>query len=691
MKIQIDYLKTFINLEDPSLIQSKATRSEKQRIWKEVFASVGMETDEIIDFKDQDVFDIAITPNRPDWLSHYGMARDLHARLPELEFHKPEISSRSFEIENEPFFIHIEDKLDCERYCGCIVRDIEVGESPDEVKHLLESLGLRPINSIVDISNLIVVTIGHPIHMFDLDKLSGNELHIRRARNGERISLLNEQEVDLDEDFLVIADSTEPVALAGIMGGEDSGVSASTRNILIESAHFNPRVIRKAARKIGLSSDASFRFERGADIAIAPDAINMALDMIQKSASQPLNITYYSDQFPAGFEAQVVELEKRYSSLYSGIEIEEKICARILKDLGFSLTAKNESWIVKVPSYRVDIYGKQDLVEEITRIHGYDRLKAEIPTTSNLVLDRDYGQELHQKIRYHLTSVGFDESINYVFHGPEEFDLINPGSKAVIIRNPLGKDYSVLRQSLLPGLLKNMALNFNHNFHGVHLFEIGQKFQPAEDEVKETQYVSVCASGEYIRSNWKQQQAQPMDFFQFKSLILSLFRRLSIPVDLDETSMEIMEEGCCFSIHYNNNPIGYIGMLKKSVTDWYKIETPVMAAEINIDTISISELEGGFDMWNKFPSYKRDISFLMDRKTGFRKLEKSIQTLKPDSLESFHLFDRYRGEGIPDDKVSLSMTFSYTDETRTLTTEEINRMHNDFMKRLINKFNLIQR
>ncbi|MCK4836478.1 MAG: hypothetical protein KAT17_07565, partial [Candidatus Aminicenantes bacterium] len=337
MRINIDYLKQFLNIEDAKIISKHLSRAQKRDVWKELFASVGLETTEIIDFKGKDIFEIEITPNRPDWLSHYGVARDLHSKLPELDFHTPNITDRKFEKNKDNFTINIENKDDCGRYIACIIRNIEVKESTEGIKELLESFGLRPINNFVDVSNLIVTTIGHPIHMFDLDKLKGNEINIRRAQKGEGIGLLDGKEIELNEDFLVIADRSNPVALAGIMGGEYSGVTQETRNILIESAYFNPAVIRKAAKKIGIKSEASFRFERGADILIPPPAINMALDMIEKSESHSLDISYYDDRFPADFVPKKIQLDKIYPSAYSGIQISENIAFKILIDLGFGL------------------------------------------------------------------------------------------------------------------------------------------------------------------------------------------------------------------------------------------------------------------------------------------------------------------------------------------------------------------
>jgi len=691
MRININFLSQFINLEHENIIPRNVTREKKREILKELFASIGMETSEIIDFNGKDVFEIEITPNRPDWLSHFGVARDMHSRLPELIFSPLSVADRQFNFKNEDFIINIEDQQDCGRYTGCIVRDIEVKESSPEVKDLLESFGLRPINNIVDISNMIVMTMGQPIHMFDLEKLQGNEINIRRAKQGEKILLLDEQEVDLSHDFLVIADKSEPVALAGIMGGLLSGVTSKTKNILIESAYFNPVVIRKVAKKLGIKSDASYRFERGADIMIPPTALRMALDMIEKSLNKKLSITYFDDRFPAGFTSKSVELDKNYPSEYSGIDIGKNISEQILRDLGFKLQNRGDKWTVDVPSYRVDIYGKQDLVEEICRIYGYDRLISQIPNTLNSSFKIDSRRELIQKIRNHLTSIGFFEVINYIFLSEEENGFFSKKDNSVEIQNPLGKEFQMLRKSLIPGLIKNSVYNFNQSINGINLFEFGYQYRIEGNEIQEKEILALSASGEYQKPNWKEKEGQDLDFFMFKSLVATLFRRLSVDFKLKKSVSDFLEKECSFLVLANGFEIGYMGRLKKEISDWYKINNPVLVAEMRLSKIAACVKDRPFKMWNKFPSSSRDFSFLIDKKITYDKLIDLIEECKPDSLENYELFDYYRGKGIPKNKISLSMSFSYRDKSRTLTNEEINLMHEKLVEKLKTRLNLVQR
>lgn len=692
MRINCQYLQRFINIHDKSIIPDKVSGSEKRKIWKELLASIGMETTEVIDFKGQDIFDIEITPNRPDWLSHVGVARDLHAKLPSLKFKGIEVRDRTLGPNRTPFGIHIQDPDDCGRYIGCIVRHVQVKESSAETKALLESLGLRPINNIVDISNLVVMTLGHPIHIFDLDRLQGDEINIRRAHKGEKMMLLDGQQIEMGDDFLVIADGSEPVALAGIMGGEDSGVTGNTSNIFIESAYFNPSIVRKEARKTGIRSDASYRFERGADILIPPDALKWALDLIEDSMGRPLDVSYYHDHFPSGFTPKVITLSKTYPSNYSGIPIGHTVTTQVLTDLGFGLKDSGDHWDVTVPSFRTpNIDGKEDLVEEIIRIHGYERLTSEIPRTVTWMVKPNPVRELKHKMAQHLNSIGFYEAINYIFTSPEDKAFLDQDKDYVQITNPLGKDFSILRQSLFPGLLKNIQLNFNHSTTGVGLFEYGNRFWQEKDEIHEKEMLALCASGEYQKGNWRNRKGQDFDFFVFKSLLFSLFSKLKMSVKLKKDANQIFDRHCSFSVLVGEERIGQMGELDQEIRIGYQLEKPVMLAEFGIADIQSRIQAGTFRMWNIYPSSSRDFSFLMDRDVTYSQLEDAIQRNKPDALEDFTLFDRYQGKGIPGDKISLSMSFSYSHKNRTLKNEEINEMHNRLINRLTKTFDLIQR
>ncbi|MCK4836445.1 MAG: hypothetical protein KAT17_07400, partial [Candidatus Aminicenantes bacterium] len=400
---------------------------------------------------------------------------------------------------------------------------------------------------------------------------------------------------------------------------------------------------------------------------------------------------YYDDRFPADFVPKKIQLDKIYPSAYSGIQISENIAFKILIDLGFGLDDRGDHWEVEVPSFRVDIYGKQDMVEEIIRVYGYDRLTSEIPKTTSSIVKMDVKRELNQEIRNHLTSIGFFEVMNYIFISPEEHSFFSRDRDFLEIRNPLGKDFSILRKSLFPGLLKNILLNFNHSIPGVGLFEYGNQFGIANQEIQEKEILAIGASGQYQKENWKNKQGQEFDFFIFKSLIFSLFSKLKISLILKDKHKQFFDRDCSFSVFIKGQEVGHMGILKKEILDWYKLEKPVMLAEFFVSGIIKNIETKSFQMWNKYPSYDRDLSFLMNKNLKYSQLEAAICELKPDSLENHTLFDRYQGKGIPEDKISLSMTFSYSNNQKILINEEINEMHTNFINKLIKKFDLIQR
>jgi len=679
MKINLDYLKHIINLDVD--VES----------FKELLNSIGIEVDDVSDYKGSPVLEVEITPNRPDWLSHYGIAREIKAKKNELKISSPSFYSLESVTGNESFSINIENFGECGRYTGCIVRNIQVGESSQEVKDLLDSFGLRPINNIVDISNLVVMTLGQPIHIFDLDKLQGNEINIRRGKDGEKLTLLDEQEVKLSSEHLVIADRQNPVALAGVMGGLDSGVTLETKNIFIESAYFNPSLVRKTARSFGLSTDASYRFERGGDILVTRKALEYALNLIDGCCPDSLNITYINDYFPVSHTSQIVELDKEYTNIYSGIQIEEKVSARILENLGFQLEDKGKSWSVGVPSYRVDIYGKQDLVEEITRIYGYDKLESKIPFVSNLTRSKNTMRDIAGQIRNYLTALGYNEVINYSFHSLEENKITANDQQFIEIKNPLGLDFSVMRNSLVPGLLRNTELNLNNSIERVTLFEIGKVFSFENDGVVEKDVLGVSASGKHIKENWNNKKAEYFDLYIFKSYLIGLLNKFCRDFHYIESQHIHLEQGTSFTIIIDGKNAGYLGELNKESAKKQKLNQPVFLAELDLAIIIDNLKENRFRMWNKFPSSRRDFSFLIGKSVNYLNLESEIEKLKPETLENYSLVDKYEGKNIPNDKVSLSMSFSYRSKEKTLTNEEVNDIHNELIKRLVKELNLIQR
>ncbi len=679
MKINTKYLKDFIKFD----LDTTGLKS--------LLETMGFEVEEIIKYKGVDVIEVEVTPNRPDWLSHNGIARDMYAKDPSLALINSKNKTQLVESNNNSFDINIKNSDDCPRYSGCIIKNIKVSESSNEIKELLLSLGLRPINSIVDVSNLILITYGHPIHIFDLDKIEGNEINIRRAEKGEKLVLLDEQNIELNEEFLVIADKNKPVALAGIIGGIDSGVTIESKNIFIESAVFNPVVVRKSARRIGLSTDASFRFERGTDILCTRDILEKTVDKLAKVLSQDIKIGYFDDMFPENFANQTVIMEKEFPAKYSGIDIKHDDSENILNRLGFKTEDKGMFWNVTVPSYRVDIYGKQDLIEEIVRIYGYDNLKSVLPSLSTDKIKKWPERELRKTIGQRLINIGAFEVLNYSFHTKEDNSFFADENLNVEIKNPLGLGFSIMRNSLIPGVLKNTGTNMNQSVKFVFLYEFGSVFSLKADTIDQKNKLVISASGIFQKSNWMVKADIFWNFFLFKSILANLSSRLFIEFEFKKSKINYFKNGVAFDVLYKGDNIGVIGELKDEVLANYKLDKPVYIAEVDMQ--KINEIKKVFKLkkWNVFPSTKRDFSFYIDKNNDYENIKNVINNNKPENLINFELFDMYEGKGNPENKISLSMSFTYQDELRTLENNEVNEMHEKFIKTITEKLKLTQR
>jgi len=678
MKINIDYLKQFValNMDDAAL--------------KELLAGIGLETAETLEVEGQTVLDIETTPNRPDWLSHYGIARDIAATDGKLRFTPMDVTAAALETGTGGFAIHVEDAADCLRYSGCIVRDVAVRESDPATKKLLTSLGLRPINDIVDISNLVMMTCGQPLHIFDLERLQGDQIRVRRARPGETLRLLDERDVRLDENILLIADASRPLALAGIMGGLASGISARTRHIFIESACFNPVVIRRAARQLGLRTDASYRFERGMDVEATIPALKMALHLLARSQGRKAAPAFFQDVYPRPLPRLSLRLDKDYPGRLTGIPIPEKESAAILERLGFILSDQGGFWQVQPPGYRVDVTCKQDLVEEIIRVYGYGHLRGELPLAANpgLRVDRERGTAL--RLKSQLADAGFNEVINYVFQSEEENRQADPSGKSLALKNPLGKDFAVMKNSLLAGLLKNTASNANQSLERVALFEIGKVFGQADGKILENSRLAVSAYGCQQKKDWRQAE-QNFDFPLFKSLLALLGKRLRLALVFKRSAHPAFAGSCCFAVEADGRPCGWCGEIAPGFSRLYKLEKPVFAAEFDLAALIATVGESRFRMWKRFPAVRRDFTFLMAQAVSYEELSSRIEGSRPDVLENFELTDVFRGDSIPADKVSFSMGFTYRAQDRTLTGDEVNAVHQEFIAKLVEQLGLIQR
>lgn len=678
MKINITYLKKFVafDLEEDPL--------------KELLAGIGLEVSETLSLDGQTILEIEITPNRPDWLSHYGIAREIAAKDGMLRFTPIAVEGLELDASSKGFTIAIEDASDCWRYTGCIVRDVAVGESDPAVQKLLVSLGLRPINNIVDISNLVMMTCGQPLHIFDLEQLQGEQIRIRRAKKNEKIRLLDEREIALNENFLLIADRSRPLALAGIMGGLQSGISPRTRHIFIESACFNPLVIRHASRLLGFKTDASYRFERGMDVAATIPALKLALYLLGQAQGKMPPLSYFQDVYPQPLPPAWIKLDKDYPDRLTGIVIDPGTSSAILGRLGFRLRDEGGHWQVQAPSHRVDVTCKQDLVEEIIRIHGYGHLQAQLPLTANPLLRIDREREIGQRLKSQLADVGFNEVINYVFQSPEENALVDPQPLPLTLKNPLGKDFSVLKNSLLPGLLKNTALNANQYWERVALFEIGNVFGQHDGKILEEKELAISTYGRQQKKDWRRPE-EAFDFSYLKSVLAMLCQRLRLDCTFKKSAHPAYAGACCFAIELNGRPCGRCGEVTPGLCRYYKLDKPVFAAEINLPVLFREIKENRFQMWKRFPAVRRDFTFLMAKTVRYEELSACLERLRPAALESFELTDVFRGSSVPADQVSFSMGFTYRAQDRTLTGDEVNGLHLGLIGKMVEQLHLIQR
>ncbi|MCK4888835.1 MAG: phenylalanine--tRNA ligase subunit beta, partial [Candidatus Aminicenantes bacterium] len=482
MRINLDYLKKFID-----------HKYNKQDL-KELLASIGIEVNEMIEINGRDVFEVEITPNRPDWLSHYGIAREIHAKNPSLSL-KTIVTDRKKSIDKSDFRVEIKDRTGCSRYSGVILNNVKVGKSSPGLTSLIESFGLRSVNNIVDISNLVLMTYGHPIHIFDLDKITGDKIIIRSAEKDEVITLLDGMVKKLDVADLVIADENKSIAVAGVMGEEHSGVSEKTVNIFIESAWFDPSRVRITSKKMGMKTEASYLFERGADVENTSRIIDLTIDRIEEELGYQPEIIQYFDEYPEKLKKQIVELDKDFPEKFTGIQISEKASTEILESLGFKLEDEKTKWKVEVPSFRVDINKHEDLVEEIIRIYGYDKLDTTLPATAVNSVEKYEKRGFLDKIRSHFAANGYSEVINYSFHSLKDNSFFGDDSQNVELRNPIGSDYSVMRNSLLSGILKNTATNSNNDFRRISLFESGTVFSREGNKLIEKDLICISSSG----------------------------------------------------------------------------------------------------------------------------------------------------------------------------------------------------
>lgn len=640
---------------------------------------VGLAVDSVSEANGDFILDIDVTSNRPDCLNHLGVAREA-AAIYGLELRAPRAPEPLASGERVDYSVAIRNSRLCRRYSALLISDITVAPAPEWMRRRLESLDMRPINNIVDITNYVLLELGHPLHAFDFDKLAGGKIVVRAARRGERIVTLDGAERRLDPTMLVIADAERPVAVAGVMGGAESEISHSTRRVLLESAYFDPISIRRTAKKLGLSTEASYRFERGADIEATIKAIARAAQLICEIAGGRVSGDLI-DVYPRPRKAKPITLRYERTRGLIGADVNMAFVEEMLRRLGFEARQTRRGvWRVLAPSHRVDIELEADLIEEVARHYGYDRVPASLPA-GTAVGRFPHDRRAEDTVREALRGLGYSEAVSLSMVSADEEKLFRPPSGEPIeplsIANPISEVDSTLRTSLLPGLLRAAERNFNRDVRNVRLYELGKVYFSENGEPCEAKSLGLILTGDATDLGW-QEKPQPVNFFHLKGALEGLFRRLGIEGVEFQPARDIpfLHPHVAATISRRGLAIGRLGRLHPELEEKYKFKQPVFLAEVDIERLlPISHPEKLFQRPSRFPATYRDISFLVDNDIEYSKIERAISSAGIEEIVEVKPFDLYRGAGVPEGKKSLSLRLKYQGRERTLTQEEIAELH----------------
>jgi len=638
------------------------------------------------------ILEIAITPNRPDALSHIGVARDLAALfdrdliIPEIKYN--ETNDDVIKLAS----VEIEDAKNCPRYIAKVVEDVQIKESPKWLKNRLEKIGLRPRNNIVDITNLVLQECGQPLHAFDLDKLNGKKIIIKSTLSENNFTTLDSKERKLPVNTLMICDGNREVAIAGVMGGENSEITETTKNILIESAYFHPSSIRKTSKALGLSTDASYRFERGTDPNITKYAAERCAQLIAELADGKI-AKGIIDIYPNVIQPKQIELRFSRTTRILGYEVSSKKIKNILTRLGMEIKDLDEDKLeVLVPTFRPDIEREIDLIEEIARINGYDN----IPTVSkiNITLEKKTDEtEIDEKLRLAATALGFFEMINNPLQSENDAKLTgNP----IRINNPLSVDMECLRTSLLPGALITVSKNIRQGVKDIKLFEIGDSFKKINDvEIKtfsdfvETQNLLLVVSGKEQNKGWNTEEKES-DFYLLKGLINSFLSKISLDNVLIDSYYSTVNE--IYAYHLTKSfkavELGRGGKLKNEVLKQFDINQDVYCFEFDLSALkSIQSNSKTYTDPLKYPKIIRDFAFILDKSVKYLDVKEFIKKKSSQLLKVISVFDVFESDSLGTDKKSLAFTLEYFDENRTLTEEEVEKDFNNLIALITKEFN----
>lgn len=639
---------------------------------------------------DDSVIEIALTYNRPDCLSLIGIAREISVftgkpvRMPEVAvpFGKKDV--------NRLASVEIEDEAGCPRYSAAVIEGVKIGPSPDWLVNRLESVGLRPINNIVDVTNYVMVETGQPLHAFDYDTLQGHKIVVKKSKAGEKFTTLDDKQHTLDDQTVMICDGKRTVAIGGIMGGQNSEITDQTVNVLLESAYFNPLRVRVSARRYGITSDASMRFSRGTDPKNATFALKRSIQLFQQVAGGAI-ANGIIDVYPVKIEPKAVQFRPERAAAFLGKKIPKQRMIEILEALEMKVSEKKDALEVTCPTFRPDLEREADLIEEVARVYGYNNIESLSSARVHYDADTDSAERLRNLITDALISMGFQEVTTNSMVSQAGQERVTQGGRYVEIQNAISEEMAVMRVSMLPSLLEVVRRNVNNKNPDLSLFEIGRVFFPGKNAGElpnERTLVAGVQSGQTLPTHWLTGK-RPANFFDFKGVMSALLAKISLdnhqynPYDYGQ----VLRSGRGLEVSLDGEKAGYMGELEPMFLKAFDLDLPICYFELYLDVLKKhASLRRFFEPIRRFPFIKRDLSLTVDKNVPVGDIQREVRKLAGKHLVSVEVFDLYDGEQVGKGKKSLGLTLLFQSPNRTLTEAEVDAVNEKLLQKINKRF-----
>jgi len=640
---------------------------------------LGTDINEVVGLGDT-VIDIYITPNRADCTSVYGVAREI-AALYDLEMKAKDYSFEETDDAASNYGgVKVENTEKCPFYLGRVIKGVEIKPSPLWMQNRLRAVGVRPISNVVDITNYVNFEYGQPLHTFDLRQIDGSII-VRDAKEGEKLLTLDEKERELKDYMLLIADEKKPLAVAGVMGGEHSGIADDTTDVFLECAYFQPESVRVTARRLGMQTDASYRYERGIDHAQTPEMVNYAAYLIQLLAGGGICKGVLSNEYDL-IDTPEVTFNPEKINGFLGTDIPVDEMTSILTRLGMKPEKDGENYKLKSPSFRVDIERWQDIAEEVARVYGYDK----VPTTAPYIPSDSFQQsrelQLRNKWRMALVALGFNEVVNYSFLSDDFMAKFDDPSKFVKVLNPISEDMNTMRTYVFPGMLQSIMYNLNQGFKNIRVYEKASTYIKQEGELPlQKNSLAIGMAGDFWPLSWSA-PSNPEPFFAMKGVVNNILAEVGFECAYERSGREFLHPGKSAELMKDGKSYGFIGEIHPALLEDLGIKEAVCIAEIfTQELLEDNKTELKFEQFSKFPSVYKDISILVDNDKSAGDMEKCIVSVS-ELIDEVTLYDVYTGKGVDEDKRSLAFRIFFSNPEKTLTDEETNKVLTDIINKL---------